>query len=71
MQILSIIPSNESQRRTTTTATSSNLLPTHIQFGLTNCNTQNLLRSNDLPLDIEKINNRSEFWIVQDFKLGT
>ncbi|CAF3282546.1 unnamed protein product [Rotaria socialis] len=71
VQILSIIPSNESQRRTTTTTTSSNLLPSHIQFGLTNCNTQSLLRSNDLPLDIEKINNRSEFWIVQDFKFGT
>ncbi|CAF1329869.1 unnamed protein product [Rotaria sordida] len=71
IQILSIIPSNESRlRTTTTTTTTSNLLPSHIQFGLTNCNTQNLLRTNDLPLDIENINDRSEFWILQDFKLG-
>ncbi|CAF4487564.1 unnamed protein product, partial [Rotaria sp. Silwood2] len=72
IQILSIIPSNESRIRTTTTTTAvtSNLLVSHIQFGLTNCNTQNLLRTNDLPLDIEKINDRSEFWILQDFKLG-
>lgn len=70
IQVLNILPSNESQRRATTMTTASNLLPTHIQFGLTNCNTQNLMQMNDLPLDIDKINNRSEFWIVQDFQLG-
>ncbi|CAF1276787.1 unnamed protein product [Rotaria sp. Silwood1] len=70
IQILSITPLNESRIPTTTTSAISNLLPSYIQFGLTNCNTQNLLRTNDLPLDIEKINDRSEFWILQDFKLG-
>jgi hypothetical protein len=70
IHILNIIPSNESRTRTTTASSSSNLLSTHIQFGLTNCNTKNLLRTNDLPLDVEQINHRSEFWIIQDFKLG-
>ncbi len=69
IHILNIIPSNESRIRTTT-ASASNFLSSHIQFGLTNCNTKTLLRNNDLPIDIEQINNRSEFWIIQDFKLG-
>ncbi len=69
IHILNVIPSNESRIRTTT-ASASNLLSTHIQFGLTNCDIKTLLRTNDLPIDVEQINNRSEFWIIQDFKLG-
>ncbi len=69
IQILSVIPSNESRVRTTT-ASASNSLSSHIQFGLTNCVIKDLLRTNDFPLDVEQINNRSEFWIIQDFKLG-
>jgi hypothetical protein len=70
IHILNIIPSNESRLRTTTAASISNLLSSHIQFGLTNCNTKTLLRTNDLPLDVEQTNHRSEFWIIQDLKLG-
>ena len=70
IQIISIATTNESRVRRTTTALYSNILSSHIQFGITNCNTQILLQTNDLPLDIEQINSRSEFWIVQDFKLG-
>lgn len=69
IQMLNIIPSNESRARSTT-ATTAHLLPSYIQFGLTNCNTQDLLTAGELPLDIDQINNRSEFWIIQDFKLG-
>jgi hypothetical protein len=73
IQILNVTPSNESRSRTittTTTTASSNFSSSHIQFGLTNCNLKTLLNTNDIPLDVEKINNRSEFWIIQDFKLA-
>lgn len=68
IHILNIIPSNESRLRSTT-ATAFNLSNcSHIQFGLTNCNTKALLRTNELPIDLDQINKRSEFWIIQDFQ---
>ncbi len=74
IHILNVQPSTESRQRTITTAaaaSASNLsTSSHIQFGLTNCNTKALLRTNDLPIDLEQINHRSEFWIIQDFQLN-
>ncbi|CAF1269617.1 unnamed protein product [Adineta ricciae] len=69
IQILSIASSNESRLRPTT-ASASNSLASHIQFGLTNCGIKDLLRTKDIPLNIEQINNRLEFWIIHDFKLS-
>ncbi|CAF0897108.1 unnamed protein product [Adineta steineri] len=69
LQIVSILSPNESSLRPTT-ASASNSLTSHIQFGLTNCIIKDLIRTKEFPFDIEQINNRSEFWIIQDFKLG-
>lgn len=68
IHILNIIPSNESRLRPTTAAASNLSNCSHIQLGLTNCNTKALLRTNELPIDLEQINKRSEFWIIQDFQ---
>lgn len=72
IHILNILPSNESRLRTTTTATASSSKSTssHIQFGLTNCNIKELICTNNFPIDIEQINNRSEFWHMENFKLN-
>lgn len=74
IHISNLAPSNESrQRSTTTTASSSSsnqFTSSQIQLGLTNCNTKALLRTNELPIDLEQINKRSEFWIIQDFQLN-
>jgi len=70
IHILNVQPSNESRLRTTATSASSNSLSTQIQFGLTNCDIKDLIRRNDLPLDIEQINRRSEFWVIENFQLG-
>lgn len=70
IHILSVQTSNESRLRTTATSASSNSVSTQIQFGLTNCDIKDLIRRNDLPLDIEQINQRSEFWIIEPFQLG-
>ena len=72
IHILNVIPPNESRVRSTTAAAHSSNPATssHIQLGLTNCNTKALLRTNELPIDLEQINKRSEFWIIQDFQLS-
>ncbi|UJR27863.1 hypothetical protein I4U23_009128 [Adineta vaga] len=69
IQILSIVSSNQTRLRPTT-ASASNSLSSHLQFGLTNCMIKDLLRTRNIPLDVEQINHRSEFWIIQDFKLS-
>ena len=72
IHILQTVASNPSRvRSTTATAASTGTSTSQIQFGLTSCDIKSLVHTKELPLSIEQINNRSEFWIVQDFQLNS
>lgn len=71
IEILRVLPSNESRSRSTTNATVSTSKSTHLQFGLTNCDIKTLYQQqNSVPLTINAINQREELWVIQDFPLA-
>ena len=72
IQILRVVASNDESSVTAaaSAASTSTSSSSHLQLGLTNCDIKSLVSTNNLPLSIGQINQRSEFWIIQDFKLG-
>jgi hypothetical protein len=70
IKILHVLSPGESHLRATTNSMNSTCSSSSLQLGLTNCDIQSLMTTNKLPLTIEAINQRSEFWIIQDFRLN-